>query len=943
MSRKAKELKRAQELSKLLADPLDGVMPAGVPAELEPLVFKVNPGPASPASSLVSSVELEESPTVRGKQAATRGAVSPGYVDASELCYEFRACRSDGAESDVVREMMAQRSGMNIASHCFERRMAGMLINIIQCANASLGSEGAAYAADLIAEFKKAYADSDKTVLDIQTYVGFYKLLLEINAAEDYSAAAPRFDKTFLKSIRADYNSAIISLMRGVDEYPENNELISSALNEVIGGRSRSKPQQAHLMHHLLKRDPDMMVVSYCLKQNDMAMLEAIIDYAKEKNIGSDHIKRIVDKLDAIFEASDKSIQDYQAFANTLGYIKKKFSIADGSELDSTFNLQALKMPCRQAIKAAIERLAETDDSEERAKIQREIQLAYRDGFKALGIPADMGYAARWQGAPMVGKVRVPNIGREDKVTAPIPRRPAAGGVSNISKTTLALAQSRSHIPQFEDLPRREAFYSVKAQMAFHLQNIGVGGTEFDTPHSSRVVKADGYYQPKAYSFAMNMLGDYARSRLVTPECRDKLLRMEFELRADTEADVMSHRVTYPMLQRLKAGEMVSLGSGWDEDGGGHAIQILFKEVADRTYMIYANRGQRKRGVKPGMHVYEVGFPGALIDPAILQNIVAARSGRAWIEQQDDPLRTGIAGSLGLRKVAYVEKTDQKTGNCTLAAANHSIQAWLMFDWLEENHTSSTAITADEVQESYRETKGEYTNIRTDSKALSSMNIMEMLQPDGTCRTSVASAQKITLKVIDHVSRKASCWRPVEDRMPASVAEKLLKPIVAYLVAQESTRRSDGVFKLRGLITIRQILTDKPYKNMLLECMRQKPRLSRASIEFIKRELILIKRKPSEDMPVGLRVEHAMQPIVEKVASAMAGVGVFSASRSQEPGVGSQPLPDEAIATPRDVSLKEPVAFDASGTLTSSSRSDDDDFDHDHDFDDDSDPARLGT
>ncbi|MDF1654166.1 MAG: hypothetical protein P1U34_03550 [Coxiellaceae bacterium] len=897
--RREDEIERARQRDGLLRRPLDSVMPASGSRKLPPIRVPKKGALASAIDSpaltdtVASSVEFPE--TSSPKSDEHRGAVPLDHVDVVSLCRDFSQSRSQEDKRAVIAKMIELNDRINIADYCFEYGKGRLLAKIILFAD-KLGEDGKAYANYLVSQFNATFDVSEKTIDNINCCMKFQKPL------EGSFTTSSEPDHVFLSKMRKYYNIAIMSLMQKIDESPENSITVSAAL--IKASSSLAGPQQAGLIKHLLTHDPELTVVSYCLKQNDPALLENVIRYAKSNGIQSEHIQAVIKKLEDEFDSSDKSIDDIKFLAQSLDAIKEEYSAVDGAAFRMKYSVQDLRLLYRHKIRLAIDRLAATEDPESRARIEREIQLEYRDGVKALGITSDIGYAGRWQRAPMVARVHVTNIGREDMVVPPIARG-SHGPVSNISKTTLALAQSRSHIThQFlEGLTPDEAFDFVEGQMKFHLQNIGVGGTEFSTPYFSDVIEADGYYQPKAHSFAMNMLGDYARSRLVTPERRDKLLRMEFELRADTEKDVMEHRVTYSMMDRLKAGEMVSLGSGWDEADGGHAIQIMFKQVAGKTYMIYANRGDRKDGVEPGMHIYEVGFASALEDPNILQNIVANRAGRAWIEQQEDPLRTGIAGSLGLHKIAYVEKTDQKTGNCTLAAANHSIQAWLMFDWLEKHHDSDAVLTAEEIQTSYRETKSEYTDIRTDSKALSSMNIMEMLQPDGACRTNLSSAKKITIKILDYVRDKMASSLAVEDRMPLAIAEKLLKPIMAYLVAQVPTRRSDTVFKVLGLTKIRQVLTNKSYKKMLEQCMRQEPPLSRASKTFITRELKSIPAEPSADVDFGLHRETPAEPIVAPsrpsvvqapTASVVTGSGMFS-------------RPSRAGVEHVDVRIKEPL------------------------------------
>ncbi len=830
--------------------------------------------------TLASSTEFADTPSPKIDQ--HREPVPLVYVDAVSLCRNFRESRTDKDKLAVIMNMRELHDRIDIAAYCFENGKANLLAGIIQFSG-RLGTGGVAYADHLVVQFNAAFDGSEKTIYDIQCCMKFQKKLVKLF---DVSAVP---STVFISKMQKYYNIAIMSLMQEIDKSPANSVTISSAVMKASS--SLAEPQQKRLVSHLLKRDPEMTVVSYCFKQKDSDLLECIIRYAKSRGVRSEYIAVVIKKLEDEFDHSEKNLVDIKFLAQALYCIKQEYGIVGGDASRSKYSVQNLRMLYRENIRMAIDRLAATEDPKDRASIEREIQLEYRDGVKMLGIKPDIGYAGRWQGAPMIAQVHVENIGRDHTAIPRIPRG-RVGPVSNISKTTLALAKSRSHIThQFLDgLTPEEAFYFVEGQMKFHLQNIGLGGAEFSTPYFANVVEADGYYQAKAYSFAMNMLGDYARSRIVTPERRDKLLRMEFELRADTENDVMRHRVTYPMMDRLKSGEMVSLGSGWDEADGGHAIQIMFKQVAGKTYMIYANRGDRKEGVEPGIHVYEVGFPRALEDPDILQNIVANRAGRAWIEQQEDPLRTGIAGSLGLRKITHVEKTDQKTGNCTLAAANHSIQAWLIFDWLEKHHDSDAVITADEVHASYRATKSEYTDIRTDSKALSSMNIMEMLQPDGTCRTNLSSAKKITIKILDYVSDKMASSLAEEDRMPLAIAEKLLKPVMAYLVAQVPTRRSDTVFKVLGLTKIRQVLTNKSYKTMLEQCIRQKPPLSQAAKNYIKRELASVPADPSADVDYGLHRETPAEPIVPPISPAVVetstastvthGLGMFSSSTS---------------------------------------------------------------
>ncbi len=563
--------------------------------------------------------------------------------------------------------------------------------------------------------------------------------------------------------------------------------------------------------------------------QKDAKVITAFVDYAARYDF---KLKgELLSFIDEKYLFSEKSIEDVKAYASIM-------SVVDHDRYaEPAFKLQ-LKIDYRQALKQLVNELA--DCSKERSvEISTTLKEAYLDGFASLGIPRDPGYAGRWQGAPMVDRVRVPHLGREDKRLPPIPGR-APGRVSNISQTTLWLAQSRSHLAYAHrtNLTPDAAFDFVEAHMDFHLQNLGLGGTEYKTPYYSNTLEADGYYQPKAYEFAMNMLGDYARSSRhdSNPALRQKLLRMEFELRGDTQKDIRRHKVTYPIGERLKSGEMVSLGSGWDEADGGHAIHFSFKQIQGKTYMIYANRGLRKDGVDPGLHIYEVTKPENLDKARTLQDIIGPDTRRSWLEQQENPNSRGIARRLGLREVTHIEKTDQKTGNCTLAAANHAIQTWLIFDWVEQEveKDPSLSVTGALIQEGHKATQSAYSEIRSDSKALSAMNVMELIRQDSRVHTDVASVGKVINGILNHLAKKTRPGLSVLDRMSLDDVKQIIHPVMTYLVSvSDVSSRALDVHKN----FIRKLVSPRRYLKLLQEVSQQEPALPSDKLEGVQREI----------------------------------------------------------------------------------------------------------
>lgn len=157
--------------------------------------------------------------------------------------------------------------------------------------------------------------------------------------------------------------------------------------------------------------------------------------------------------------------------------------------------------------------------------------------------------------------------------------------------------------------------------------------------------------------------------------------------------------------------KIVTLGAGWRGHNGGHNVEVtLYKNKSGETFLVYTNRGEKKRGEVlddsiDKMKIFKV-------NGEVTKEILAQFMDR---KMENEPLKASLASKLGkhvselteedikkarmeffegkgpgsmhdvlkLEQVGTVEKSEQKVGNCTWANAKGGFHACILLKMME--------------------------------------------------------------------------------------------------------------------------------------------------------------------------------------------------------------------------------------------------------------------
>lgn len=289
-------------------------------------------------------------------------------------------------------------------------------------------------------------------------------------------------------------------------------------------------------------------------------------------------------------------------------------------------------------------------------------------------------------------------------------------------------------------------------QLRFHLMNMGLGGTLFHLPGSDESFAARGYSSDEAMRFILALFGQYIDQKSAT-YTKQVLYKIECALSIDCECPGLR------MHDRLLQGQMVSIPLVYDIDDPdqqelSHAVRIAFVKIGDYYYMAYANRGYWTRDERPGLHIFQVTKPERLKQDSFAALLSSSVTG-SYLEDFDQN-GNGLGAALGLKRITYLPKKPQKSGNCSLLSMYNAVQLAMMVDRIKQSGLGRESVLRKrDWLFAARCVQGSYKSFRDFARVESLKAILTLADP--TCCTHIDDrlTQGILFAAVKYCERKA--------------------------------------------------------------------------------------------------------------------------------------------------------------------------------------------
>lgn len=343
---------------------------------------------------------------------------------------------------------------------------------------------------------------------------------------------------------------------------------------------------------------------------------------------------------------------------------------------------------------------------------------------------------------------------------------------SGIKPDDTTIPEQHAQLRQSLLLDRRSLLFSAQAsapiehkkiflnrQLEFHLQNLGLGGYEYKFSDEEEAMKADGYCDDLAIRHIVALFGHYI-DQLDNKPVKSRCYRIECGLNEDIDLDKRLKKNGHAMLERLECGDTVTLTLGYATSEESHAVRLAFCKLGNHYYMAYANRGYWANRHASGLHFFEVTKRDRLSDVGFLRQLHADADGE-YLEDFSAH-GAGLGADLGLRRVGYLSKTNQGSGNCALASAYHAALLAMIFDYCRHKCVStSVKLTQVHLNLAIAAVKPTYKKFRAYGRMQSLRILLKLADPAAAIHLDAVIMQPLLRAVVDYCSGKQSLFLDV--------------------------------------------------------------------------------------------------------------------------------------------------------------------------------------
>ena len=256
-----------------------------------------------------------------------------------------------------------------------------------------------------------------------------------------------------------------------------------------------------------------------------------------------------------------------------------------------------------------------------------------------------------------------------------------------------------------------------------------------------------------------------------------------FHLQASIHSsDVYAYSAATPdqLYQRLLAGEVVSIASGWDGRPHGHAIEISFKMIGGSVYMLHTNRGSRGVMEESGTALFRVDNIEKLKDAEYVNSLHWSNAKRDDVFSPSS-IEHGIGRDLGLVKLGFYKQSNQKIGNCSNVYAHSRCSNHLLLMSLDKHFQTTGGLPSGPVfSKIATNVMAWYKSFRFFSRRDSIKRLVDIGKPGHGCSIEVDEHKLVLREIITYVRNKVS--------LPSYKKMQLLQPVLRFLLSSVSEK-----------------------------------------------------------------------------------------------------------------------------------------------------------